>query len=340
VNSPNKSIPVWDNILLRTTLYYLALAAVLYWLDGLQVGGLGFLTSTGLEAFGAVSSKRDLLTASTPSGPSALSTLTATTSAFLFALPVAWIYILTRQKKGYSQSVVQSLLVLPIVIAGIVVLVKYSLILAFALGGIVAAVRFRTNLDDTKDASAIFCVIGIGLAAAVEPNVAAVLSVCFNALAVGLWATEFGRSPAALEGKRAQRQLDRALSVASRTGTFVAKMDDEVLKSLAPEQLEALADRAWKRKKQMANEEPETTRHEFQHLLRVRCATLEQTRPLIEAEFDGLFAQWKYMGAARAEDGTRVAEYGVDLASTVTRGVVTDILRALPDAGVEEVEIR
>ena len=340
MNNPNKSIPVWDNILLRTTLYYLTLAVVLYWLNGLQVGGLGVLTSTGLEAFGIVSSRKDMLTTSTPSGPSALPTLIAMGSAFLFALPVAWIYILTRQKKGYSQSVVQSLLVLPIVIAGIVVLVKHSLILAFALGGIVAAVRFRTNLDDTKDASAIFCVIGIGLAAAVEPNVAAVLSVCFNALAVGLWATEFGRSPAALEGKRAQRQLDRALSEASRTGTFVAKMDNEVLKSLAPEQLEALADRAWKRKKQMVNEELEITRHDFQYLLRVRCAKLEHTRPLIETEFDGLFAQWKYMGATRGEDGTRVAEYGVDLGSTVTRGVVTDVLRALPDAGVDEVEIQ
>lgn len=340
MNSPNKPVPVWDNILLRTTLYYLALAVALYWLNGLEVGGLGALTSTGLEVFGMVPSKKDMLGASTPSGPSALPTFVAMGSAFLFALPVAWIYILTRQKKGFAQSVVQSLLVLPIVIAGIVVLVKNSLILAFALGGIVAAVRFRTSLDDTKDASAIFCVIGIGLAAAVEPNVAAVLSVCFNALAVGLWATEFGRSPAALEGKRAQRQLDRALSVASRTGTFVAKMDDEVLKSLAPEQLEALADRAWKRKKKMANEEPDALRHEYQYLLRVLCDNLEVTRPLIEAQFDGLFAQWKYMGAARTEAGARFAEYGVDLASTVTRGVVNDVLRSIPDAGVEGLEIR
>jgi hypothetical protein len=281
-----------------------------------------------------------MLTAPGSSGPSALPTFVAIGSAFLFALPVAWIYILTRQKKGYSQSVVQSLLVLPIVIAGIVVLVKTSLILAFALGGIVAAVRFRTNLDDTKDASAIFCVIGIGLAAAVEPNVALVLSICFNALAVGLWATEFGRSPAALEGKRAQRQLDRALSVASRTGTFVAKMDDEVLKSLAPEQLEALADRAWKRKKQMDNEAPDAVRHSFQLLLRVLCVDLDIARPLIEAEFDGLFSKWKYMGAARTETGARFAEYGVDLGTTVTRGVVNDVLRAIPEAGVAGVELR
>lgn len=340
MTSPHKPVPVWDNILLRTTLYYLALGVVLYWLNGLSVGGLGVLDATGFDAFGVVSSKRDLLTASTPSSPSALPTLIAMASAFLFALPVAWIYILTREKKGYSQSVVQSLLVLPIVIAGIVVLVKHSLPLAFSLAGIVAAVRFRTNLDDTKDAAAIFCVTGIGLAAAVEPSVSAVLSLCFNLLAVGLWATEFGRSPAALEGRRAQRQLERALTVASRTGTFVAKMDDEVLKSLAPEQLEALADRAWKRKKKMASEVPEAIRHDFQYLLRVLCGDVDCARPLIESEFGGLFSQWRFMGAARNEDGTRFAEYGVDFANTVTRGVVHDVLLAIPNAGVERVEIR
>ena len=339
--SSNRQVPVWDNILLRTTLYYLALAVALYGLNSAAVGGLGLILSdTGFEALAGGASRTEVLTSSTNNGPAALPTLVAMTSAFLFALPVAWIYILTRQKKGFSQSVVQSLLVLPIVIAGIVVLVKHSIPLAFSLAGIVAAVRFRTNLDDTKDAAAIFCVTGIGLASAVQPGVAAVLSVCFNALAVGLWATEFGRSPASLEGKRAQRQLERALTVASRTGTFVAKMDDEVLKSLAPEQLEALADRAWKRKKQMASESPDAIRHEYQHLLRVLCGDVDSARPLIEAEFDGLFSQWKFMGAARMEDGTRFAEYGVDLASTVTRGVVYDALRAIPGAGVERVEIR
>jgi hypothetical protein len=236
--------------------------------------------------------------------------------------------------------VVQSLLVLPIVIAGIVVLIKHSLALAFSLGGIVAAVRFRTSLDDTKDAAAIFCVTGIGLAAAVEPSVALVLSLGFNALVIGLWATEFGRSPAMLEGKRAQRQLERALATASRTGTFVAKIDDEILKSLAPEQLEALADRAWKRKKKIASELAEEPRHEFTSLLRVHCQDLDTARPLIEPEFDGLFVKWKYMGAERAEDGTRTAEYGVDLAYTVTPGVVNDALRAAAGPHIDKVEIR
>jgi len=338
VTSPNRSVPVWDNVLLRTALYYLAMGVVLYMLNGVNVGGRGLLMTDGTEAIAAISSKKDLLNAPT-GGPAAMPAFMAMSIAFLFALPVAWIYILTRQKKGYSQSVVQAMLVLPLVIAGIVVLVKHSLPLAFSLGGIVAAVRFRTNLDDTKDAASIFCVTGIGLAAGYEPSVAVVLSLGFNLLAVGLWATDFGSSPAALDGKRAQQRLDRALTMASRTGTFIAKMDDEVLKSLAPEQLEALADRAWKRKKKISTDDGQA-RHDFQFLLRVHCANLETTRPLMEAEFDGLFAKWRYMGAEHMEDGSRCAEYGVDLAPTVTRGVVTDNLRALPGSGIEKVEIR
>ena len=338
MNNPGKPIPVWDNILLRTILYYLVLGVIAYLLEDVSVGGIG--SEVGVDALIGGFSKKDLVSAAPGAGPAAAHAVVAMASALAFALPVAWLYVLTRQKKGYSQSVVQALVVLPLVIAGIVVLVKYSIILAFALGGIVAAVRFRTNLEDTKDAAAVFCVTGIGLASAVEPEVAAALSIGFNVLVVALWLTEFGRSPASLEGKRAQRQLERALQVASRTGTFVAKIDDEVLKSLAPEQLEALADRAWKRKKKMDTELSDTPQHEHEHLLRVHCANLDMARPLIEPEFDGLFRRWKFMGSERTDDGSRVAEYGVDLGETVTRGVVCDVLRAVPDAGITRVEVR
>ena len=33
-------VPVWSNILLRTTIYYAALAVLLYLLKGISVGGL------------------------------------------------------------------------------------------------------------------------------------------------------------------------------------------------------------------------------------------------------------------------------------------------------------
>ena len=53
-------------------------------------------------------------------------------SAILLSIPIAWVYVLTRAKRGYQQSVVHLLIVLPLVVSGIVVLVQYSLALAFS----------------------------------------------------------------------------------------------------------------------------------------------------------------------------------------------------------------
>jgi hypothetical protein len=148
-------------------------------------------------------------------------------SAFALMLPVTWIYILTRRRKGFLQSVVQTLVILPIVVAGVVFMVKNSLALAFSLGGIVAAVSFRNTLRDTKDAVYIFLATGVGLAAGIQSVAfAAALSITFNVVILLLWWTDFGRQPAGLEGPPAQRRLERALALANRTSAFVSVVDD------------------------------------------------------------------------------------------------------------------
>jgi hypothetical protein len=271
---------------------------------------------------------------------SAIPAIGAMLTAFVTALPVAWIYTLTRNKKGYQQSVVQTLLILPFTIAGIVILVKHSIALAFSLGGIVAAVRFRTTLDDTKDAANIFVAVGIGMAAAVAPPVAWVLSVGYNALAVFLWGSDFGRMPAALEGKRAERAMDRALATANRTGMFVAKLDEEVLDNLAPEQLEAIADRAWRRRKRLAQDLGDDARPLADYMLRLRCSDVDAARAGAEAQFAGLFTRWKYLGKTKESDGSKVLEYSVAPLESVTVGVIKEILRAVPGGVVQSVEMK
>src|SRR5688500_17958647 len=99
-----------------------------------------------------------------------------TLSSLLLSLPIAWIYTYTRRLK-YDPSWVHSVIILPMVVAGIVVIVKDSVALAFSLAGIVAAVRFRNTLKDPKDAVYIFLALGIGLAAGVQAvDVALVMS--------------------------------------------------------------------------------------------------------------------------------------------------------------------
>jgi len=185
----------------------------------------------------------------------ALTALLVMGCACLLMLPVAWVYTQTRQRKGFRQSVVQTLIILPLVVAGVAILVKNSVALAFSLGGIVGAVSFRNTLRDTKDAIYIFLSIGVGLAAGIQAmGVAAALSFGFNVVALLLWYTDFGRSPAGLRGHPARLRLQRALEQPARTQTFVAEIDREILRSLGPEQLDALAERARRRRRKAGAE--------------------------------------------------------------------------------------
>ena len=334
--------PFITNVLLRTVTFYLLMGAIAWLLREYTPTSFGELLNgddLGIFATGAPS-KSQLATAPSSSGPTALPALIAMITAFVTALPMAWIYTLTRSKKGYQQSVVQTLIILPFVIAGIVVLVKHSLPLAFSLGGIVAAVRFRTTLDDTKDAANVFVATGIGMASAVAPPVAWVLSVSYNALATYMWYSDFGRAPAALEGNRAEKSLERALAVANRTGMFVAKLDEEVLAEMAPEQLEALAQRAWRQKKRAGKDLPDDHRPLAEYLLRIKVTDFDKGRPECESRFDGLFARWTYVGKSKQPDGTRTIEYSVSPLESVTVGVVKEILRSIPGGIVTEVELR
>jgi hypothetical protein len=89
--------------------------------------------------------------------------------------------------------VVQTVILLPLAVAGIAVLVRNSIALAFSLAGLAAAVRFRNTLKDTKDAVYIFLAIAVGLAAGVQAlELGFVVSFIFNAAVLGLWSLNVG----------------------------------------------------------------------------------------------------------------------------------------------------
>jgi hypothetical protein len=117
---------------------------------------------------------------------------TAMVWALAMALPVAWCLKHTRQLR-YDPSLVQTLIVLPIVVSGVVLVVKNSLPLAFALAGIVAGVRFRQKLDEPEQAVYVLLALGIGLAAGVQAlDVALVLSMTFSLVVLTLWRYDIG----------------------------------------------------------------------------------------------------------------------------------------------------
>jgi Domain of unknown function (DUF4956) len=242
-------------------------------------------------------------------------TLAATVALAMIAsaalsLPVAWVYTLTRSRRGYQQSVVQLLIVLPVIVSGIVALVKYSLPLAFSLGGIAAAVRFRNTLDDSKDAAYIFLMMGLGIASAVDLPVAAVISVVFNVLIFALWTADFGRTPVALDGKLAERRLQRARDL-SRTGTFVARIEDEVMSEMTSEQLEGIAERAWRRAREHSPEGEERGADRVECRIRVRITEPMLTQPVLEARLDDAAKKWELAALSDTSDGTTVIDYVV-----------------------------
>lgn len=117
---------------------------------------------------------------------------TAMVWALAMALPVAWALKQTRQLR-YDPSLVQTLIVLPIVVSGVVLVVKNSLALAFALAGIVAGVRFRQKLDEPEEAVYVLLALGIGLAAGVQAlDVALVMSMTFSMVVLTLWRYDIG----------------------------------------------------------------------------------------------------------------------------------------------------
>ena len=144
----------------------------------------------------------------------------------------------TQKSKGHNQQLAQTLIYLPLVVAGIVLVVQNSLALAFSLAGVVAAVRFRTTLQDARDVAFVFLAIVVGFAAGVQSLiVAAVVSVSFNFLLILTWRYDFGRSvlqPTAASSKWAQPLLDLA------AGNGSAKIPDRDL-VMALDQKNALA---------------------------------------------------------------------------------------------------
>jgi hypothetical protein len=95
----------------------------------------------------------------------AMNLISALAGAILVVIPLRWVYMERSVTKSVSGEVATSMLVLPLVVAAIVYIVKFSLPLAFALTGIFAGVRYSTRLKSQADAFFTFAAIAVGLSA-------------------------------------------------------------------------------------------------------------------------------------------------------------------------------
>jgi hypothetical protein len=113
--------------------------------------------------------------------------------AFLGGHVIAWVYMGTHSGLSYSKSFVNSLIVIPSVVALVMMVLSNSLVTAFGLMAVFAIVRFRNILRDTLDASYILMVIVLGMAAGTMKFSTAIVGTLFLCgLMLYLWMTGFG----------------------------------------------------------------------------------------------------------------------------------------------------
>ena len=305
--------------LLRLTAYYALLGLAVWLLATLipvipsllerfrELSALGGGGSTG---FGMPSPDVSELAALSP-GEWGFVTFLSMCTALLLVLPVAWVYMFTKQKSGYDQSVVQTVIILPMVVAGTVILIQNSLALAFALAAIVAAVRFRNTLEDTKDAVYIFLALAVGVAAGVfSPMVAAVMSLMFNLVVLGLWWFNVGNIYAdQLHRTPRLPPAEGLLGPRRRSSAAFAVGDPELLAALAPDELEEVADRAARLQAYIMAREGDKKGDRFHGLLLVHSADAEVAQRIVEAVLPVHSRRWRLAEIVPAEHGRSTLEY-------------------------------
>ncbi len=187
------------NLFVRLSVYYLVIALVM-WVAYSQVPDLQRHLPLGVV--------ENLLAEDDPTGLSGfeihassvtnefggvLWLIVAILGAVILMIPVSWVYLAIRTQSKIDQSLIETIIILPIAVTGIVLIVHNSLALAFSLAGVVAGVRFRNVLKSTADSVFIFMAVGVGLAAGIGMlMIALIMTIIFNYTFLALWALNYG----------------------------------------------------------------------------------------------------------------------------------------------------
>jgi hypothetical protein len=260
--------------------------------------------------------------------------------ALAIMVPVTWVYMVTRSRRGYNESVVHTLLILPVAVTGIVMIVHDSVALAFSLAGIVAAVRFRTTLEDTKDAVYVFLAIGVGLASGVHAlGLALVLSLVFNAVILVLWRTNFGNVYAGRGGGAGPMGLGDVLAGPASADTALLVGDPAVLDAASPSELAGAAERAVRMERHISEERKKKKGKRANALILVHAAKAGPAQDYVDALLEELATRWKLTEVGPGPGGF-LLEYLARFDGPGVQGAVMDRLREAPAGVVEAAELR
>jgi len=260
--------------------------------------------------------------------------------ALAIMIPVTWVYMTTRRIRGFDESVVHTLLILPVAITGVVMIVGNSVALAFSLAGIVAAVRFRTTLDDTKDAVYVFLAIGVGLATGVQAlGIALVLSIVFNLVVLVLWWTRFGNAYVDGRGRAAALGIGDVIAGPASAASALQVGDPAILEAAAPADLAEIADRAVRVDRYLSEERAKKKAKRANTLLLVHADRAEAAQSFVDAVLEEMAVRFELMEIGPGPQGS-LLEYIARLDGPAVQGAVADRLRGGADGAIVAAELR
>ncbi|MGK2963047.1 MAG: DUF4956 domain-containing protein [Gemmatimonadaceae bacterium] len=261
-----------------------------------------------------------------------LTTTLILVGTMLLMLPVSWVYMSARHVPGHSQAVVQTLIILPLVVAGIVLIVRDSLALAFSLAGVVAAVRFRANLRDTRDVVYIFLAIAVGFAAGVQTlAVGAVLTIVFNFVMMWTWRTDYGRN---VLTPTAASRWSGPLNSLAMTSEYDAVPDRDLVLSLTPRDANKLAKRFERVSEALGG--PDKKKAKYDSVLSLMSDHVGDAQELVERVLDRLAKRWRLDEVVTHTGKPSEIYYLVKLKKLVTRD---EFLTAVREEAGERIEL-
>ena len=231
-----------------------------------------------------------------------LVTLFTLAIAFLLILPVSWVLKITKGDER-EPSLTQTLIVLSMIVAAVTLLIQDSLARSFGLVGVVAAVRYRNTLKDSKDAVYVFLALAIGMACGLHAYpVAALLSFFECAVLFGLWI--YSRR----EGPTEASLLER-LRLAEKRGT---RTPEQALAWLTPEARERLEEdlEAQSRYITMASVISRKDGKRPNAAITVKLSGTGAARDRVNAEMEAHGGEWVLLGAEETNGATTLEYLG------------------------------
>lgn len=265
----------------------------------------------------------------------AISTLVILLGVLALMLPVSWVYMSTRYNKSHDQQVAQILIFLPLVVAGIVLVVQNSLALAFSLAGVVAAVRFRSTLRDARDLVFIFLAIAVGFAGGVQAMIlAAIVSILFNFILILTWRYDFGRS--VLEPTAAS-QWNAPLKELSKRGTGSLVPDRDLVLALDQKQVVALSERFDRVRKLIG---PPGKKARYNAILIVTTENLTDAQSKVAEALDNVARRWRLDEVLTNVGKPSVLSYLVRIRKSVSKDDLLTAIRVNAAAAIATADVQ